>query len=85
MHEKQYEEAVPLLRKCARLEPHPAPVYYRLQTAERNLHQTEAADRDLKIFQTLSRDPNSSALRLSEHFRLSGPESWPYSPTTGAV
>jgi tetratricopeptide (TPR) repeat protein len=57
MHQKKFEQAVPLLRKCARLQPHPAPVYYRLQAAERDLHQTEAADRDLKIFQTLSRDP----------------------------
>jgi tetratricopeptide (TPR) repeat protein len=58
MRQKKFEEALPLLRKCARLHPHPAPVYYRLQAAERDLHQTEAAKRDLKIFQTLSRDPN---------------------------
>jgi len=58
MHQKKFEEAVPLLRKCAQLDPHPAPVYYKLQTAERDLHQTEAAERDLKIFQTLSRDPH---------------------------
>jgi tetratricopeptide (TPR) repeat protein len=57
MHQKKFEEAVPLLRKCAQLHPHPAPVYYKLQAAERNLHQTEAAERDLKVFQTLSRDP----------------------------
>jgi len=57
MHEKKYAEAVPLLSKCAQLDPHPAPVYYKLQAAERSLHQTEAADRDLKIFQTLSKDP----------------------------
>jgi tetratricopeptide (TPR) repeat protein len=56
MHQRKFEEAVPLLRKCAQLDPHPAPVYYRLAAAERNLHQTEAADRDLKIFQTLSKD-----------------------------
>jgi tetratricopeptide (TPR) repeat protein len=58
MHEKKFEEAVPLLRKCAQLHPRPAPVYYKLQAAERELHQTEAAERDLKVFQTLSRDPN---------------------------
>ena len=57
MHEKKFEEAVPLLRRCTQLDPHPAPVYYKLQVAERSLHQTEAAERDLKIFQTLSRDP----------------------------
>ena len=58
IHEKKFEEAVPLLRKCARLQPHPAAVYYRLQAAERGLHQPEAAQRDLKIFQTLSQDPS---------------------------
>jgi tetratricopeptide (TPR) repeat protein len=58
MHQKKFEEAVPLLRKCAKLHPHPAPVYYKLQAAERELHQTEAAERDLKIFQTLSKDPH---------------------------
>jgi tetratricopeptide (TPR) repeat protein len=57
MHQKKFEDAIPLLRKCAQLHPHPAPVYYRLATAERSLHQTEAAERDLKIFQTLSKDP----------------------------
>jgi tetratricopeptide (TPR) repeat protein len=57
MRQNRFEEAVPLLRKCAQLDPHPAPVYYRLATAERNLHQTAAAERDLKIFQTLSKDP----------------------------
>jgi tetratricopeptide (TPR) repeat protein len=68
MHEKKYEEAIPLLRKCTHLDPHPAPVYYRLQTAERNLHQTEAADRDLKIFQTLSRDPTPLPAPFQEIF-----------------
>jgi len=57
MHQKEFAEAVPLLRRCTQLDPHPAPVYYRLASAERSLHQTEAADRDLKIFQTLSKDP----------------------------
>ena len=56
MRQGKFEEAVPLLRKCVQLDPHPAPDYYRLATAERNLHQTEAAERDLKIFQTLSKD-----------------------------
>jgi tetratricopeptide (TPR) repeat protein len=57
MHQGKFEEAVPLLRRCAKLDPHPAPVYYRLAAAERQLHQTEAAERDMKIFQTLSKDP----------------------------
>jgi tetratricopeptide (TPR) repeat protein len=57
MRQRKFEEAVPLLRKCAQLDPHPGPVYYRLASAERSLHQTEAAERDLRIFQTLSKDP----------------------------
>jgi tetratricopeptide (TPR) repeat protein len=57
MRQKKFEEAITLLRKCAQLDPHPAAVYFRLAAAERNLHQTEAAERDLKIFQTLSKDP----------------------------
>lgn len=56
MHQREFAAAVPLLRKCAQLNPHPGPVYYRLATAERNLGQAEAAERDLKIFQTLSKD-----------------------------
>ena len=61
MHQKKFAEAVPLLRKCAQLDPHPGPVYFRLASAERSLHQTEAAERDLKIFQTLSKDPTHEA------------------------
>jgi tetratricopeptide (TPR) repeat protein len=57
MHEKKFVEALPLLRKCAQLEPNPAPVYYRLGETERTLHQMEAAERDFKIFQTLSKNP----------------------------
>jgi len=57
MHQRKFEEALPLLRKCAQLNPQAAPVYYRLAAAERSLHQTEAAERDLKIFQTLSKNP----------------------------
>jgi tetratricopeptide (TPR) repeat protein len=35
-----------------------APGYYKLAMVERSLHQTEAAKRDLAVFQTLSKDPN---------------------------
>ena len=59
MHQKKFEEAVPLLRKCAQLDPDPAPVYYKLGEAERDLHQMDAAERDLKVFQTLSKNPKS--------------------------
>lgn len=57
--EKQFAESIPLLRKCIQLSPRPAPAYYKLATAERNLHQMEAAQRDLKIFQTMSKNQTS--------------------------
>jgi tetratricopeptide (TPR) repeat protein len=57
MYQRKFEAAVPLLRKAVELNPQAATVYYRLAIAERSLHQTEAAERDLKIFQTLSKDP----------------------------
>jgi tetratricopeptide (TPR) repeat protein len=59
MHQKKFEEALPLLRKCADLDPSPGPVYYKLAEAERNLHQLDVAERDLKVFQTLSKNPKS--------------------------
>jgi tetratricopeptide (TPR) repeat protein len=55
MVSKKYSEAIDLLRKYVKASRNPATGYYKLAMAERNLHQTEAADRDLKIFQTLSK------------------------------
>ena len=57
MQQRKFEDALPLLRRCAQVDPDPAPVYYRLGETERSLHQMDAAERDLKIFQTLSKDP----------------------------
>ncbi len=63
MAQKKYEEALPLLRKCTKLSGRPSSesyskeVYYKLAVAERNLHQTDAAQRDLRIFETLSKEP----------------------------
>jgi tetratricopeptide (TPR) repeat protein len=57
MSERKYHEAIPLLRRAAAKLPRPAEAYYKLATAERNLHQMDAAQRDLKIFETLSKDP----------------------------
>lgn len=53
---KKYSEAAELLRKYVAVSHNPATGYYKLSMVERNLHQTEAADRDLKVFQTLSKD-----------------------------
>jgi tetratricopeptide (TPR) repeat protein len=70
MSEKKYAEAMPLLRQAARLLPRPAEAYYKLATAERNLHQTEAAQRDMKIFDTLSKEPKSGPYPLQHLFEF---------------
>ncbi len=53
---KRYAEAAELLRKYIRVSRTPAPGYYRLAMVERSLHQTDAAQRDLGVFQTLSKN-----------------------------
>jgi len=53
---KNYSEAAELLRKYVQVSHNPATGYYKLAMVERNLHQMEAAERDLKVFQTLSKD-----------------------------
>jgi len=57
--EKKYTEAADLLRKYVQVSHNPATGYYKLAMVERNLHQMDAADRDLKVFQTLSKDAAS--------------------------
>jgi tetratricopeptide (TPR) repeat protein len=52
-------EAVDLLRKFVQVSHDPATGYYKLAMVERTLHQTAAADRDLNIFKTLSKDASS--------------------------
>jgi tetratricopeptide (TPR) repeat protein len=59
MSEKKFAEAVPILQRCTKLNPHPGPAYYKLATAERNLHQMAAAERDMRIFQTMSKNQAS--------------------------
>jgi tetratricopeptide (TPR) repeat protein len=56
---KRSEEAAQLLRRYVRVSPQPASGYYKLAMVERTLHQTEAAQRDLQVFQTLSKDISS--------------------------
>src|SRR5580704_8824777 len=53
---KKYDEAATLLRKYVKLTKDPAAGYYKLAMVERNLGQTEAAERDLSVFQTLSKN-----------------------------
>lgn len=56
---KRYSEAADLLRKYVQVSRDPSTGYYKLAMVERNLHETAAADRDLKVFQTLSKDAPS--------------------------
>jgi tetratricopeptide (TPR) repeat protein len=72
MDEKQYAEAVPPLRRSAELSQKPAQAYYKLATAERNLHQMDAADRDMKVFLTLSKNPDPGPYPLQNFFEQLG-------------
>jgi tetratricopeptide (TPR) repeat protein len=56
---KNYSQAADLLRKYVEVSRDPATGYYKLAMVERNLHQTDAADRDLKVFQTLSKNAST--------------------------
>jgi len=53
---KKSQEAAVLLRKYVKVSRDPASGYYKLAMVERSLHQTDAAQRDLNVFQTLSKD-----------------------------
>jgi tetratricopeptide (TPR) repeat protein len=68
MEQKKYEEAIPFLRRCTEVSPKPAQAYYKLAMAERQLHQAEAAQRDLKIFITLSKNPEPGPYPLQNFF-----------------
>ena len=56
---KRLPEAVDLLRRYVKVSHDPATGYYKLAMAERSLHQNEAADRDLSVFKTLSKNASS--------------------------
>jgi len=53
---KQFSDAAVFLRRYVKVSREPAAGYYKLAMVERNLHQTEAAQRDLSVFQTLSKN-----------------------------
>jgi tetratricopeptide (TPR) repeat protein len=54
--DKNYAEAADLLRRYVKVSPDPASGYYKLAMIERSMHQMEAAQRDLNVFQTLSKN-----------------------------
>jgi tetratricopeptide (TPR) repeat protein len=68
MDEKNYEEAVPLFRHFVQVTADPTQGYYKLAICERNLHQLEAADRDMDIFKTLSKSPQPTPYPLQHLF-----------------
>lgn len=70
--EKKYEEALPLLRRCVALNTKESSAYYKLARAERAMHQMQAAERDFKIFETLSKDPAGTAYPLQHLFDYLG-------------
>ncbi len=72
MDEKRYAEAIPLLRCSAQLSQKPAKDYYKLATAERNVHQMDAAQRDMKVFLTLSKNPDPAPYPLQNFFEQVG-------------
>ena len=53
---KRLPEAAELLRRYVKVSRDPSTGYYKLAMVERSLHDTAAADRDLHVFQTLSKD-----------------------------
>ncbi len=68
MEQKKYQDSLPLLRHCTEVSERPAQAYYKLAIAERNLHQTEASQRDMKIFITLSKNPQPGPYPLQHFF-----------------
>jgi tetratricopeptide (TPR) repeat protein len=53
---KKLQEAADLLRRYVKVSREPAAGYYKLAMVERSLHQLDAAQRDLRVFQTLSKN-----------------------------
>lgn len=54
--DKKFSEAAELLRRYVKVSHEPVSGYYKLAMVERSMHQTEAAQRDLNVFQTLSKN-----------------------------
>jgi tetratricopeptide (TPR) repeat protein len=59
--QSKFVEAAPLLRRFVKASHHPSIGYYKLAMVERDLHQTEASERDLNVFQTLAKDTPASS------------------------
>jgi tetratricopeptide (TPR) repeat protein len=68
MKDKKYAEATELLRHYVKVGHNVATGYYKLAMAERNLHQPAAAQRDLRVFQTLSEDSSTGPMPYQHLF-----------------
>ena len=65
---KKYAEAEELLRKFVRVSRDPSTGYYKLAMVERSLHETAAADRDMNVFKTLSKNASTGPLPYEHLF-----------------
>jgi len=65
---RNFTEAEDLLRRYVKVSRDPATGYYKLAMAERSLHETEAADRDLGVFKTLSKNTSAGPLPYQHLF-----------------
>jgi tetratricopeptide (TPR) repeat protein len=66
--DKKYAEAVELLRHYVKVGHDVATGYYKLAMVERSLHQTAAAQRDLSVFQTLSKNSSTGPMPYQHLF-----------------
>ena len=57
--DKKYAEAADLLRRYVKVSRDAAAGYYKLAMVERSLHQMDSAQRDLNVFQTLSKNSST--------------------------
>lgn len=72
MEQKNFKDAVPLLNRCVQLRPNDSEAYYKLATAERSLHMLAPAQRDYKIFATLSKNPKPGPAPYQHFFETIG-------------
>ncbi|MGA3087558.1 MAG: tetratricopeptide repeat protein [Terriglobales bacterium] len=66
--DKKFAEAAELLRRYVKISRDPANGYYKLAMVERSLHQTSAAQRDLNVFQTLSKNASTGPYPYQHFF-----------------
>lgn len=66
--DKRFADAPDLLRRYVKVSRDPATGYYKLAMVERSLHQMEAAQRDLEVFQTLSKDSSTGPYPYQHFF-----------------